>query len=420
MQNLAAELKNRLPANLIVLIETAGALAGERGENLYLVGGAVRDLLLGKTGFDLDLVVEGDGISLAQALAERQAISLTRHPHFGTAKLRGEDWSLDITSARRESYAHPGVLPTVAPGSLQDDLYRRDYTVNAMALGLNSGHRGELIDYYGGQADLAARRLRVLHEQSFSDDATRIWRGLRYEQRLGFEFEENTRRLLLRDMARLETISGDRIRYELECIFRETQPEKVIARAGEMGALQQVHPKLSGNGWLAERYQSLRQQTNPKLPPMSHYLALLAYNLSADDVHQLVAFLKLAKPVDRVLRDTLTVKARLRKLAYPTLKPSHIYQLLQDVSPAAVTVAALATSSLLARQHLSNYLKHYRYVKPSLNGDDLVRLGVAPGPQVKAILEQLLAAKLDGKAATRAGQEMLARVLLESHHPPSG
>ena len=344
-KNLHHDLRSNLPTALVELIEAAGNLAEERGQNLYLVGGAVRDLILGEPVCDLDLVVEGDGVALARALAEITPAEITTHPHFGTAKLRRDEHSLDITSARRETYARPGALPTVEPGSLKDDLFRRDYTINAMALSLNPKGHGEVIDYYDGQTDLEQRHLRVLHDNSFIDDATRIWRGLRYEQRLGFTLEDNTRRLMARDIPILGTISGDRIRYELECIFREAQPENVISRGCEVGALQQINPALNGNGWLEEKYRALRQQCAPKTPPFDHYLALLAYNLSEEEGRQLAAFLKLPKSADKVIRDTITVKAKLKKIAAPTVKASYAYQLLHGVSPTAITVATLATSS---------------------------------------------------------------------------
>ncbi|HUU64504.1 MAG TPA: CCA tRNA nucleotidyltransferase, partial [Dehalococcoidales bacterium] len=220
--NLSSQIERQLPVELVAFIQRAGKTAASQGQGLYLVGGVVRDLLLGQTNLDLDLVVEGNAIELAQHLAEiNKQGKITTHPRFNTAKLQWTKWSVDLATARSETYAKPGALPTVTPGSIHNDLFRRDFTINAMAIELNPTHYGELIDLYGGRDDLEHKLIRVLHEKSFTDDATRIWRGLRYEQRLDFQLEPTTLKLLKRDIPMLDTISGDRIRYELECILQE-------------------------------------------------------------------------------------------------------------------------------------------------------------------------------------------------------
>ena len=202
--NLARQMDRQLPTELSGFLRSAGRVAAGRRENLYLVGGTVRDLLLGEASYDLDLVVEGDGPALAAALAPGS--KLTVHRRFGTAKFKWQQWSVDLATARRESYSRPGALPRVTPGSIGDDLWRRDYSVNAMAIALNPRSFGSFIDLYGGQEDLGAGLLHILHERSFIDDATRIWRGLRYEQRLGFKFERNTLRLLKQHTAILDIL----------------------------------------------------------------------------------------------------------------------------------------------------------------------------------------------------------------------
>ncbi|GAI51444.1 unnamed protein product, partial [marine sediment metagenome] len=215
-QNLSSQLEEYLPQQILKLVKDAGEKASKLGQELYLVGGAVRDLFLGRANFDLDLVVEGDAIKLAQELAKDGQAKLTVHPRFGTAKLSYTDFSLDLATARRETYSQPGALPTVQPGSLTDDLRRRDFSINAMALCLTPDRFGELVDLYHSKDDLDNGLIRILHPRSFIDDATRILRGLRYEQRLGFKLEPKTAELLRRDAAMLDTISGDRIRHELE------------------------------------------------------------------------------------------------------------------------------------------------------------------------------------------------------------
>ncbi|MFC1904128.1 CCA tRNA nucleotidyltransferase, partial [Chloroflexota bacterium] len=250
--NLSDEIKKQLPAELVSLMQVAGEMIQSQEKKLYLVGGVVRDLLLGRANFDLDLVVAGDAISLAQQLADIKKGKIITHSRFGTAKLQWDSWNVDFTTARSETYPRPCVLPTVKPASIREDLFRRDFTINAMAVELNAGSYGKLLDLYGGREDLEGKLIRVLHEKSFIDDATRIWRGLRYEQRLNFKLEPFTLQLLRRDTGYLEALSGDRVRYELEMVLKEECPEKVLCRADELGVLAKLHPVLKGKGLLAE------------------------------------------------------------------------------------------------------------------------------------------------------------------------
>ncbi len=405
--NLANKIEKQLPAELVNFMQTAGKLT--QGQNLYLVGGVVRDLLLGKPNFDLDLVVEGDAIDLAHQLIQINQGKITTHPRFNTAKLQWDEWSVDLTTARSETYARPGALPSVKPGSLTSDLFRRDFTINAMAVCLNPGLYGELIDLYGGRDDLEHKLIRILHEKSFTDDATRIWRGLRYEQRLNFQLERNTLELLKRDIPRLDTISGDRIRYELECIFGEERPEKVLRRAEELAVLQRLHPALKGNGWLVEKFEQARRLTSPNPLPMGLYLALLIYHLSDKESEQLISYLKLSKPIAQTLRDSLNIKTKLKSLADPELTPSSIYHLLHGYPTPAITVNSLASDSPVARRHIQLFLSKLRYVKPALTGNDLLRMGIPPSPRIKEILEQLHEARLDGKVSSKKGEVELVK-----------
>jgi tRNA nucleotidyltransferase (CCA-adding enzyme) len=407
--NLASELTEGLPAELIGFMHTAGKLASGRGGSLYLVGGVVRDLLLGKPNLDLDLVVEGDAVALARELAGIKAAKVTTHPHFKTAKLTWAGFSVDVTTARSETYARPGALPTIKPGSLESDLFRRDFTINAMAVSLGADRYGELIDHYGGRSDLEQGLIRVLHERSFVDDATRIWRGLRYEQRLDFQLEADTLKWLKRDIPKLDTISGDRLRYELECVFHEAQPEKVLCRADELGVLKKLHPALVADGWLVERFRLARRLALPHPPSFALYLALLAYRLSGQECAGLTVILKLSKPVARIVRDTATLRAKIKTLSYPEIKPSYIYRLLCGLSPSAVTAVSIAAASPVVRQHLESYLHKLRYVKPALNGNDLAGMGIAPGPRVKEALERLRDARLNGEVVSRQDEEALLR-----------
>jgi len=407
--NLSSEIEKQLPAELVDFMRLAGEVAHRQGQSLYLVGGVVRDLLLGKPTFDLDLAVEGDAINLAQQLVQIKQGKMVTHPRFNTAKMQWGKWSVDLATARSETYVRPGALPRVKPSSIENDLSRRDFTINAMAICLNPDYYGELLDLHGGINDLERKLIRILHEKSFIDDATRIWRGLRYEQRLDFQLEPTTLKLLERGIPMLDTINGDRIRYELECILSEEFPEKVLRRAEELKVLSKLHPALKGNGWLAEKFEQARQLSSPDLPPVGLYLALLIYHLDREELEELISYLKLTKLLFQTLRDTISVKSQLKPLADPELNPSRIYRLLHGYSPLAITANSLATDSPIARQHIRLFLSKLRYVKPALNGNDLKQMGIVHGPQIKEILNQLHEAKLDGKVTSKKGEEEMVR-----------
>jgi tRNA nucleotidyltransferase (CCA-adding enzyme) len=407
--NLASKIGKQLPIELVELMESAGLIAVSQGRCLYLVGGVVRDLLLWRSNLDLDLVVEGDAINLAQRLAEITGGGLTTHLRFGTAKLKWDKWSVDLAMARAETYVRPGALPMVKPSSLATDLLRRDFTINAMAVELIPGHWGRLIDLYGGWDDIRRKLIRILYGRSFVDDATRMWRAIRYEQRLGFKLEVNTRRRLERDVSCLDTISGDRIRHELELVLKEESPEKALRRAEELGVLARLHPRLKGDDWLAERFSEARQLSISGVPPVGLYLALFTYSLTSSEIEGLISYLRLSKRLARVLLDTAGLKTKLELLAKPKLRPSRVYNLLHDYSVTALTANSLATASTIVRQHIQLFLIKLRYVKSALSGEDLKKIGIPVGPRMKEILQELHEARLDMRVTSRKEEMEMVR-----------
>lgn len=408
--NLASEVEQYLPRQILELVAGISQEADRLGQRTYLVGGVVRDLLLGYPNFDLDLVIEGDAIRLAQQIAKTRAIKLVTHPRFGTAKLSCGDFTLDMATARRETYAEPGALPTVMPGILNDDLFRRDFSINAMAISLAPNNYGELIDPYHGKSDLEHRSIRVLHPKSFSDDATRILRAIRYEQRLGFKLETQTAQLLERDVPMLWTISADRIRHELELILREKYPEHVIKRLDELGVLQEINPSLDYNGWIEGKFDKARKLSRSRQLP-SLYLCLLAYRLSEEENEQLIHRLNLPKKLAYILHHTLCLRSQLSLLDRPAMKRSEIYCLLHEYNPLAIQANAIASGSPLACSNLELFLTKLRYMKTSLDGEKLKGLGISAGPELGKILQTLHKAKLDGEVKTKAEEEKLALLL---------
>jgi tRNA nucleotidyltransferase (CCA-adding enzyme) len=404
---LVEKLLSRLSAPMAaILIETVKA-ARRRGLPLYLVGGSVRDLLLERSHLDVDLAVEGDAVSLAEDLAAAVGARLAVHRRFGTASLRGLDIGLDLAQARDEHYDRPGALPSVRPATIAQDLARRDFTVNALALGLAGEQAGLLLDPYGGQRDLAARRLRVLHERSFQDDATRVLRGLRYEGRLGFRLEPTTQHLLCRDLSYLDTISGARLRRELLAILAEDCPERILARAKALGVLPALHPALSFDRRRAVAFAAARGRPLAPLPEV--YLCLLVASATPAQVEGALLRLALHGAWERALRDALRLRQEASRLAAPGLRPSQVVAILEPLSTAAIDAHALLEPPGIVRRRLRQYLEDWRYRRPALRGHDLRALGVAPGPAMGQMLARLRAARLDGEARRREDEVMLIR-----------
>jgi tRNA nucleotidyltransferase (CCA-adding enzyme) len=405
--NLDRQMEQYLPRQLLELGKDISGQAAERGEKAYLVGGIVRDMLLGYTNFDLDLVIEGEAIKLAEQVAETSKARLLVHHRFGTAKLKYDNFTLDLATARKETYARPGALPTVTPGTIRDDLIRRDFTINAMAVSLASNDYGELVDPHSGRSDLERHLIRVLHPGSFRDDATRILRGVCYEQRFGFDFESETARLLKRDIPMLETISGDRIRHELEQIFEEKQPEIVIKRLGELGVLYRISPSLGGNGWISKKFDKARSLKKfTQLPSL--YFCLLIYSFNETELGQIIDRLNMPAKLSQAMRDTLGLKTRLSLLDKSSLKPSDIYYLLQDYEPMAIQANDIASESTIIQHRLQLFLNKLRYVRTSIDGEKLKELGISAGPEMGKVLRILHRAKLDGEVKTREDEQKLA------------
>ena len=405
--NTAIQLDECLSPESLALIQKGGQLAAGKRLGLYLVGGVVRDILLGRANSDLDLVVEGNAVDLAESLAKEMGGRIVVHRRFGTAKIRTGNMVIDVAMARAESYARPGALPTVRPGSIRDDLARRDFTVNAMALRLDPGNFGALVDPFGGQKDLESRLIRILHDRSFIDDATRMLRAVRYEQRFGFRLEASTEDLLRQNVTMLRTISGDRIRHELELILKEECPEKALKRAGDLGLLDEVHPALKDDGQLKEIFEKARETASPPSPAL--YFVLMTYRFSLTECEDFVARLKVPGTISRVILDTARLRERIPSLDSPDLSPSAAYGLLREYSPTSILACAIAADSALVQERLHLYLNRWRHVRTSLDGNALHKMGVPSGPRLGGMLKALHEAKLDGRIGSKEDETELVQ-----------
>jgi tRNA nucleotidyltransferase (CCA-adding enzyme) len=412
LSNISPYLESYLSTEILELVRDIGEIAVASEQQVYLVGGGVRDLILGRIGHDLDLVVEGNAIALGQRIAQVKNWRLRTHPRFGTAKLYQENFSLDLVTARSETYAQPGTLPAVKPGTIEDDLRRRDFTINAMAACLSSDSFGELLDPHGGQSDLGKGLIRILHRGSFGDDPTRILRALRYEERFNFHLEQDTEGLIQQHLNSLDIVTGERLWHELDLILKEERPEKVFCRADELGVLKRLHPALQGNSWLAEKFTRAREIEREPPPRPEVYLALLAYRLTSEEIEGCIARLKMPGWAARVGRDMIRLRQSFSSLASAELRPSEIYHWLNRHLPHVIEAAAIASESPIVQQRLDLYLKRLRHVKSELGSDDLQSMGIPPGRKMGQILRVLQAAKLDQIVTTHEEEERLVRSLL--------
>lgn len=394
----------------------------EQSLPVYLVGGPVRDALLGAPIKDLDFAIEGDASAVARELAHELGGQVVTHTRFGTATVVLGDCRVDLATARKETYSHPGALPDVAPGTIYDDLARRDFSVNALALPLAEG-QPKVLDPHGGVDDLKAGLIRILHRDSFVDDPTRVYRAIRYEQRLGFYLEEETLSQLQHAIAEgsLASISGDRVRHELERILHEEHPDLALRRCIQLGVLAAIHPSF-GNAQDLIRlatggpFDSTQGDPSTSLrmsgvEPLA-YLATLAYRLSSPAGEAVAHRLNLPGSWVAVMRDTICLKEREPELARSSLSRSRLCHLVAGFAPAAVAAVARITDSPLASQRLEQYLRELRFIVPALNGRDLVAMGVPQGPLVGEILRELQTAKLDQRISTEAEERQLAREFL--------
>jgi tRNA nucleotidyltransferase (CCA-adding enzyme) len=412
-ENLADLISEKLPGPVFRLIETAGRAARGSDVDLYLVGGIVRDLLLGRHSGDIDMMVEGNALQLAATLAAKLDKKPVLHKRFGTATFKLGDYRIDLATCRSESYDHPGALPTVKPGNIKQDLFRRDFTINALAVCLKPGRLGRLIDHYGGQQDLEDKLVRILHAKSFQDDATRIMRAVRYEQRLGFKLEPVTLKTLGRDLDMLDTISGDRLRHELILWMGEAQPEKILKRAGQMGILSRLNASLAWNPIWKKTFPSARKLFNGT-QLIQLYFALLIYNLDKKQCDTLLKRLGIdGGQFSEIAADTLKLKDKLDPLDKSDLKPSEIYAKLSRYSQVAIQANALCSSSLHVRRNLKLFLDRLASIKTHLNGKDLIQMGIPEGRKVGLTLERILIARIDGEVRTRADEVSLVRQLIK-------
>jgi len=444
-------LEGQVPPAHLALFRAVAAVAESQGMPLYVVGGYVRDLLLKRPSLDFDLVVEGDAIALARALRKAYGGRVVAHRKFGTAKwemaairerlaqqlasfisgnqtLNPADFpeSLDLVTARTEHYPHPAALPVVSRGSIKDDLRRRDFTINTLAVRLDGDHEGDLLDYWGGLDDLKQGVIRVLHGQSFVDDPTRMLRAVRFEQRFGFAIEPRTLQWLAEARDLLAQVSGDRIRHELNTMLDEPRAAAMLARSAQLGLLEAIHPPLRWRPAVTQRLQALQQAPWPPpaawndLPaairqtPLRRALAYALWWLDwpEDAIKAAAKRLRFPKALTEIVRGAATLASQAQALVQAS--PSAFTFQVEAYPLASAYALYLAAEDENLRERLHRYAAEWRHVRARTTGRDLQALGVPRGPRYKEILQTLRAAWIEGKVHSPEEEKaLLTRLVMD-------
>ncbi|MDY0340735.1 MAG: CBS domain-containing protein [Coriobacteriia bacterium] len=405
----------RLPGDARDVVQTLGRLAAEAGVRAHVVGGFVRDMLLGRGNLDIDIVVEGDGLEFAREVGERLGKRVKVHRRFGTAVLV---WSktlhVDITSARTEYYQRPGALPTVERSSLRQDLFRRDFSINAMAVNIDPDHFGQIADPFGGLYDLERGIVRSLHSLSFVEDPTRVLRALRFEQKFGFRIDPSTDALMQQAVAMgmLEEVSGARLREELLDLIDEEAVAAILDRLRDVGVLGPLGPegadldRMVGDVRACAAAYPEIDGTWP-LPPRRRTLLVAAFVASAGKTaadrwcRRMRFGREYTFPAVTTAERAVSLAARLRDGR--GMRPSRLFYALETL-PVETLAYLWVTSAPRVRERVAQFVHTLSAVRPAVSGEDLIAFGVEPGPAFAGILAQARADRLDGKAVGRKAE----------------
>jgi tRNA nucleotidyltransferase (CCA-adding enzyme) len=403
----------RLPAALKGFIRDIGHFADGQGAVLYLVGGSVRDMILAQGHMDLDFVVEGDGVGFAASLAQKKRAKVIVHRRFGTATVWfPEGYKVDFASARREVYEKPGALPLVTAGTIHDDLFRRDFTINAMAMCLNFSRFGELVDDFGGQKDLRAGLIRVLHSLSFFDDPTRILRAIRFEQRLGFVLEKGTLAVLREALqcGVLHRVQKHRLKDEMVLIFKEQDPFPALDRLGRLAGFSFITPALRRvSSWRWEftevrraleafRLRHPKKHLEPYRMALALFFARISFKKAKAVMHDFAFHRTESAGVLSLMNCFPAAKRELRRRS---VGASAVFRVLFPLSLEMVLLLPVLLRSGEVKRRVGIYVEWSSLQRLHVKGEDLLALGLKPGPRYKEILRDLLSAKIDKEVKTR-------------------
>ena len=412
-KNLKPLMAERIPEPVMAILNELGQVGDELGYNVYAVGGFVRDLLLRRANLDVDVVVEGDGIAFAQEFGRRHGARVRDHTKFRTAVVVMPDgFKIDVATARTEYYESPAALPIVETSSLKLDLYRRDFTINTLALKLNQDHFGILIDYFGGQRDLKEKAIRVLHSLSLVEDPTRCLRAVRFEQRYGFNIGKLTHNLIKNavKLGSLGKANPGRLSVELSKILEESLPPLILARLEALGLWSAIHPALKFDepeerhmyqvrlvlSWFELLYLKL------EFKRWLIYLLALVDRLREKELNQVLDKLGLPPKQKTLIKQSRIWSRRiLRALERrPNMRPASLFRLLEQAPLEGQLWAMAKGDTDEFRRAFSYYFTELKKVRPVITGDTLIELGFAPGPLFKEILQAVRDARMNGWVRT--------------------
>ena len=396
----------------------------------YLVGGAVRDWLLGASRIgDLDFVIEGDAINFAYALQQTHGGAVQAHEKFRTATWlvrEGEvAHAFDFATARAEVYPRPAMLPQISPTNIETDLQRRDFAINAIALRLSDG---ALLDPLDGRGDLKRGLIRILHPQSFVDDPTRLFRAARYAARFNFVLDADTQQATATGLPHLRSLSGERVKYDLELIFEEAEPERALLLLQRWQVFRAMGIPVPDEDRVCARFARLRKclgegdwpletlEQTPQEIVRAVSWGAITYNTGQLSVSRWIELIPFVVEV----RDALVSLGALSTLSsqmFRSDKLSASSALLKDFSGLALLIGHLFDPDALKRRAMLCEWKDWRWVRPVTNGDDLRKLGVPPGPIYAKVLQQLRAAWLNGEVKSLAEEQALLKTVLQANSP---
>lgn len=420
------EYLKKLPKDIQDLISLSGSIAQANRMRAYLVGGFVRDLILGEGNFDLDIVIDGDGIKFAEDMANSLKANLIRHKRFGTATVTiSHNLKIDIATAREETYPVPAGLPVVTSGTVKDDLKRRDFSINAMAISINKENYGELIDFFHGRQDLKMKFIRILHDLSFIDDPTRILRAIRFEQRFDFGIEPKTLKLLkeANRLKMIEKVQPQRLRDELILMLKDKYPISAIKRLDRLVGLGFINIKLKlgkSNISLLESCEKEIKWFKKNYPERRHldtwlvYFMALIDNLGISDLKCIFMTFVFRKGEEKRMLTLKKISSSfIRQLSKKDIKPSRIFHLLDPLSYEVILLLKAKYRNKFIKKHIEDFLEIYNFIRISVTGHDLYRLGFEPGPYYQKVFSKVLKAKLDGCVGTKEEELALVEKLIK-------
>lgn len=416
-KSITSLIHERLPRKIIDLLKKIGEIGNDLGYHVYAVGGFIRDLLLRRKNLDIDIVVEGDAILLAKRLSKTLGARVHSHPKFGTAVVVFPDgFSIDIATARTEFYETPGALPTVETSSLKLDLYRRDFTINTLAVKLNPKQFGLLMDFFGAQQDIKQGVINILHNLSFVEDPTRVLRAVRFEQRFGFKIGKHTLNLIhqAEQLNLLEHVSGARIWHELKLIFEEVNPSAILKRLHALKVLNSLYPSIVWNERLEDLFKEIKAvfswfdllYLKKAYDKSLVYLLGLVDNLNEEDLTTFLDKLEFSEGSKKRIAEKrhLILEIYNKWSTAPSILSSEIYFTLRDL-PIEYLLYLMAKMPEEKKKLISDYFVKLKDAETILTGEDLKAMGFRPGPIFREILKNLLRAKLNGIVKTRADEE---------------